>query len=615
MKSLDCFHAAEWTVRPPLYLATHNHSTALLFAVIVMALMTMKSNTSAASFLPRFVAITTRRRRRSNAINKYQSLIHRFNSDSSNNNNLDDLMNHVLNNPDIILTSSSNLDDADDSQEQSSSSSRRRRLSNNMRDSLKKSTRDGWMRIDWAKMSTERKNSTLEDSSQTNQARQQQQHHQNAAAVPAPSPVDLAIVRGRLVHVKRDDQLRLPGSQISGNKARKLWSLNALSLFHDFPDVVVSYGGPQSNAMLALAAVVHFHNNNNNNNNNDINADCNQNEKKRFVYYTKKLPRFLRKQPSGNLFRAQSLGMELVELSVQEYNDMFGGDWGGNAGEEAPPFGLHPPTCNKSKKALWIPQGAACAVAMEGTRQLANEVISYWRNVGNGRPLSVCIPGGTCSCAVLLHHAIQQEVRKAAQTKSQVDDHHHLDIQVVVIPCVGDDAYARRQMMSLNAQLNRNIHDIPTILTPTPDNAGNLYYIGQSPSLGHGQRNRYFSFGEPEAELLDTFRTMMDEYQIVLDLLYGAPSWAIMLRHWRVETTKKNRSNSNHKAKTVTSLDRGDDDDDARVEHVFDPQTPLAGREIMYIHTGGLEGVNSQLLRYKYKGLVDDVQLPGRSGA
>lgn len=67
-----------------------------------------------------------------------------------------------------------------------------------------------------------------------------------------PSPVEKLLVRDRFVYVKRDDLLRLPNSFLSGNKARKLYSLNNLQL-SDFPKTVVSYGGPQSNAMLALA--------------------------------------------------------------------------------------------------------------------------------------------------------------------------------------------------------------------------------------------------------------------------------------------------------------------------------------------------------------------------
>ena len=87
---------------------------------------------------------------------------------------------------------------------------------------------------------------------------------------------------------------------------------------------------------------------------------------------------------------------------------------------------------------------------------------------------------------------------------------------------------------------------------------------------------------------------MKDDHQVVLDLLYGAPSWTIMLRHWRAGTTMRSRVENE--------------------DSTFDPLAPLGEREIMYIHTGGLEGINSQLLRYKYKGLIEteDVQLPGR---
>jgi hypothetical protein len=142
----------------------------------------------------------------------------------------------------------------------------------------------------------------------------------------SPSPVDVVMVRDRLVYLKRDDQLRLPGSQISGNKARKMLALNDLAK-EDFPTCLVSYGGPQSNAMLALAAIVRFQNE-------KAGLGPDDPERRRFVYYAKKLPRFLRNQPNGNLYRALSLGMELVEVSAEEYKDLFGGDFGGQS--EAP---------------------------------------------------------------------------------------------------------------------------------------------------------------------------------------------------------------------------------------------------------------------------------------
>ena len=70
-----------------------------------------------------------------------------------------------------------------------------------------------------------------------------------------PSPTELTLIRDRMVYIKRDDLLRLRGSNVSGNKARKFLALNEIPV-DEFPDAVVSYGGPQSNAMVALAAIV-----------------------------------------------------------------------------------------------------------------------------------------------------------------------------------------------------------------------------------------------------------------------------------------------------------------------------------------------------------------------
>ena len=372
-----------------------------------------------------------------------------------------------------------------------------------------------------------------------------------------PSPVQEHVIRGRTVYLKRDDCQKLDSS-VSGNKARKLLALNALSA-SKFPSCLVSYGGPQSNAMLALAAVVHFKN-----------TQLLQRDDKRtirFDYYTKKLPRFLKTQPSGNLFRALSLGMELKELSPVEYNNVFGGLFGGKAN---PPMGLVPPIPTDS---LWIPQGGASPMAQPGVEVLAQEILSFWKEAGTGRPLSVCVPGGTCSTAVLLHHAL-----KTLQLSSSDPS---LDIEVVVIPCVGDMAYATRQMMSLSAQIGASSGDLPAILAPTPER----------PATDNGSSSepprRYFSFGEPDQRLLDTFEWLKEEENIVVDLMYGAPAWTILMRHWDVEVSP---------------------------DVTFDPNNPIAGREIMYVHSGGQEGINSQLVRYKYKGLVDrdDIQLPGK---
>jgi 1-aminocyclopropane-1-carboxylate deaminase len=420
--------------------------------------------------------------------------------------------------------------------------------------------------------------SALKDSSLSNNAWKQLDWKDISLRDVKPSPVEERMIQGRRIFVKRDDLLRLPGSQISGNKARKMLALNDME---DFPDCLVSFGGPQSNSMLALAAICNYKSRDESSSSSTStstststssttevqpstnNATQQQLLKHRFVYYTKKLPRFLRNQPSGNLFRAMSLGMEIKELSHQEYKDFFGGDWGGSS--EAP-IGLAPPIPNNS---VWVPQGGACPMASAGVQMLAREIAAFWSENGKGRPLSVCVPGGTCSTAVLLHH----------QLKKLVGDED--DIQVVVIPCVGDAAYARRQMMSLSSQVGRAAEDIPSILLPAPD-------IDWNGKDDPDEKLKYYNFGEPDKDILHTFEMFRDDYDLSLDLIYGAPAWTIMLRHWNVEL--------------IYGV-------------LFDPNNPIAGREVMYIHSGGLEGINSQLLRYKHKGLIDidEIQFPGKS--
>jgi 1-aminocyclopropane-1-carboxylate deaminase/D-cysteine desulfhydrase-like pyridoxal-dependent ACC family enzyme len=97
---------------------------------------------------------------------------------------------------------------------------------------------------------------------------------------------------------------------------------------------------------------------------------------------------------------------------------------------------------------------------------------------------------------------------------------------------------------------------------------------------------------------LETFHELRDEHGIDVDLIYGAPSFAVMARH-----LKKSMDDAREPSSTISP------------DLSFDPNQPLTGREIMYVHSGGLEGINSQLLRYKYEGMVElhDVQVPGKN--
>jgi 1-aminocyclopropane-1-carboxylate deaminase len=201
---------------------------------------------------------------------------------------------------------------------------------------------------------------------------------------------------------------------------------------------------------------------------------------------------------------------------------------------------------------------------------LAYEIFHFWSLQGNGLPLSVFVPGGTCTTALWVHQELQ-----TLQATSCLDA--LVDIQVTVIPCVGDDGYAERQMMALNMATGGkgNVDEIPKVLKPAPDSSFYLQEIN---------RQSYFRFGDPNSEILETFREL-ESCGLNVDLLYGAPSWNILLRHWPLK------------------------DEENVCNRKF-----MDGRKIMYVHSGGLEGVNSQLMRYRHAGLIEgeEVQHPER---
>ena len=305
-----------------------------------------------------------------------------------------------------------------------------------------------------------------------------------------------------------------------------------------------------------------------------------RNQKMRFIYYTKKLPRYLRKQPNGNLLRALSLGMELQELSRAQYQDFFGN------GAPSPPYSLLPPPSLTSPP-LWVPQGAACSIAIPGAKQLAMEIIHFWQDQlrkqfnSETTPISlaVCIPAGTCTTATFtsleLHRLLQQQ-------QSPI-----MDIQVVIIPCIGDAVYAEKQMMDLFQQYKSFYQDdsnaeewcreehLPKILEPISKYA----------------TKKKFIFGEPCKELWDTYCEMKEQHDIHIDLLYGAPAWNILLQH--ISKLQQDIVFSNN------------DNEDNEEENT----SPIDGRRIMYVHSGGLEGIASQMTRYVHKGIIDPKQM------
>ena len=103
------------------------------------------------------------------------------------------------------------------------------------------------------------------------------------------------LFHGKNIFVKRDEEGSFVGEypvDVSGNKLRKLLHLR---LMENPPKAFVSYGGPQSNSMLAIANVA---------------AEYTKSIK--YFYFLKPIPKFLRSRPNGNLQAALALGMQVT---------------------------------------------------------------------------------------------------------------------------------------------------------------------------------------------------------------------------------------------------------------------------------------------------------------
>jgi len=192
---------------------------------------------------------------------------------------------------------------------------------------------------------------------------------------------------GREMFVKRDDQ-NVHSSGLNGNKGRKLMSL--LSLDISSP-VIASYGGVQSNSMLALSRIARF-------------------KQKKLRYITTQIPPDLKSKPTGNYKLALDGGTEVrlpvvctlfgpcsscpsavdnsrslhkiflfqfVEASQQQYRDIA--QWSEAGAEQStlttvmapmlPAFNLD--------ELVWVRQGGAMPAAKEGVFQLGAEIAAF----------------------------------------------------------------------------------------------------------------------------------------------------------------------------------------------------------------------------------------------
>ncbi|MDO8453708.1 MAG: pyridoxal-phosphate dependent enzyme, partial [Sulfurimonas sp.] len=174
------------------------------------------------------------------------------------------------------------------------------------------------------------------------------------------SPISKMNLDGRDFYVKRDD---LIDPFLAGNKYRKLYTL--LKTPKEKYNKIISYGGTQSNAMLAIAAM------------------C-RNKKWEFTYFTKPLSTLQKEQNEGNFFHAITLGMQHVEINEEYYKEY-----------------ISSLRINMDEKSYLIDQGGADKSAKEGLEVLAIEIREAKLNLK-----SLATPSGTGTTALFLALAL-----------------------------------------------------------------------------------------------------------------------------------------------------------------------------------------------------------------
>ncbi|MCK4875443.1 MAG: 1-aminocyclopropane-1-carboxylate deaminase [Sulfurimonas sp.] len=199
------------------------------------------------------------------------------------------------------------------------------------------------------------------------------------------SPISKIDLEGRSFYVKRDD---LIDKYLAGNKYRKLYTL--LQTPSDSLNKIISYGGTQSNAMLAIAAM------------------CKSKDWE-FTYYSKPISKLQREENLGNYFHSLELGMQHVEIEHELYRDFIASL-----------------RVNLDDTTFLIDQGGAVEQAKEGLEVLAEEIRASELDVK-----SLATPSGTGTTALFLALALPE-------------------YKIYTTPCVGDVVYLKEQMGALH---------------------------------------------------------------------------------------------------------------------------------------------------------------------
>ncbi|PAF53316.1 hypothetical protein BKH42_06785 [Helicobacter sp. 13S00482-2] len=177
-----------------------------------------------------------------------------------------------------------------------------------------------------------------------------------------PSRIERVIWQDREFYIKRDDLLH---PFINGNKARKFKGLLELDLQKN---LLVSYGGNQSNAMLTLSYISKLKN-------------------YKFIYITPPLPELLMRAPQGNYAIALKNGTEFEFYKPP------------NKRSDVDALKQRAIEIAQTYNGLFIPQGGACDLAKIGIKDLALELQEDTKNFKN--PVFFYVSGSGASAGYL----------------------------------------------------------------------------------------------------------------------------------------------------------------------------------------------------------------------
>lgn len=247
-----------------------------------------------------------------------------------------------------------------------------------------------------------------------------------------PTPISPLEFRGRTVFVKRDDQLNFAG--ISGSKLRKFYSLFRDPAFHQATHLI-SYGGAQSNAMLALAQLCQFH-------------------EKPFVYITRPISPRLSKAP-GNFRDALAVGMSHVQVSLDDYRTTFT-DIPPDIIESEIELILHKNNCTfpfSTSRPYFVPQGGAWSGAEPGVSILASEIVEQISTFRKSGKFALKLPVIFLACGT-------------GTTAFFLRKHLKGIAKVVAVPVSGSEIYLVKQMRWLHQVSTSDTSSMDKLLMP-----------------------------------------------------------------------------------------------------------------------------------------------------